>query len=327
MLKKSLILGAVFGALASSAAANPFYIDTGLDFGANGSTTTSVISELGYTGTLATSIYLGNPAVVGTPVIDTNIAATMGGFGFVPGARTALDGTALTFFLPSASIPGFFNIDALNFVAGPTDGNGFTGGTGGCPLCYGGIISNGAPLWGLTYQYTISGVTTATGVSFTSGFFDVFYEDGTSTIQVLRLNVTGSALNAANLDIFGNVTYDWDGDGLDDDASAFAKAFFVDAATNTTFYSNWVLGFPPENLSVSWKIDTNVNPPLPTVSQLNCTAPLDATLPTACTGPLIRQTTLDGSVTFAVPEPGVLLLFGVGLLGLALTRKVLQSKA
>ncbi|MFN2349120.1 MAG: PEP-CTERM sorting domain-containing protein, partial [Thioalkalivibrio sp.] len=176
--------------------------------------------------------------------------------------------------------------------------------------------------WGLTYDYVIEGATTATGVQFDSGFFDVFYENGTDRIQVLRLNVTGSDLEAANLDIFGNITYDFNGDGTDDAAgNPFVQNFFVDFESGMTFYELWETGFAVGDLmSVRWILDTNINPPLPTANQL---VEYDFDGGTS----LIRQTTLDGSVAFQVPEPWTLGLFGAGLLALGFAARRRRDQA
>ncbi len=310
MIKKTLVVSAL-GALMSAnvAMAGPFVIDTGFDFDGAGGTTTTAANELGYTDTRATSIYLGDPSVAGTPVVDTNIESVMNSYGFAEGTFTAIDGTS-DVDMSYPNDPAQKNIDALNFVDAAPDGNGFVSGVGGFPNDYGFAGVEGST-WGLTYDYMIEGTTTATGVSYNSGYFDVYFEDGTDRTQVVRLNVTGSDLAAANLDIFGNVTYDFDGDGIDDAAGdSFLENFFVDVESGETFYSLWKAGYDVGNLmNVSWILDTNVNPPLPTEDELVAFAGEDGTS-------LIRQANLDGSVVFQVPEPWTLGLFGAGLLAL-----------
>lgn len=309
-MKKSLIAlaaGAVLGlTIASSALATPVYINNGVDYGLNGSTSTTNFDQLGYTGTLATSIYLGNPAVAGTQVIDTNDSAVMNTYGFAPGAKTSLAGTPISVPVPGG-VPmypgtgpagvGTLNIDSLNY---PADDNGFTTGQGS--------NAYGSGRWGLTYTYTIFGVTTATGTNFTSGIFKVFYQDGGVAKQVLRMDLTNSALNLANLDLYGTINYDFNNDGIDNDADAFVKSFFNDGKPGGgTFYSNWAAN--PN--SVSWHLDTNVNPPIPTTAQLWLSP----------TGALFRQSTLDGSIEYNVPEPGSLALLGLGLAGLGFLQR------
>jgi hypothetical protein len=316
MIKKLLVAAALGTVMSTSAVyAGPFQIDVGFDASGNGSTSTGSIDELGYTGTLATSIYLGDPGTPGTAVVDTNIESVMNAYGFASIAGTPYGGpNPGTFSYPLD--PSQKNIASLNPINTFADNNGFTN---GITVPYGTPVGDGV-FWGLTYDYHIEGVTTAAGVDFNSGFFDVFYENGTDRIQVLRLNVTGSDLEVANLDIFGNVSYDFNGDGTDDAAGdSFVQNFFIDVESGLTFYELWESGFAVGNLmSVRWILDTNVNPPLPSADQLAMTD----------TGALIRQTTLDGSVGFqVVPEPWTLGLFGAGLLALGFAARRRRDQA
>lgn len=250
-----------------------------------GGNQTDVFNEFGYTGTLATSIYgfdTSTNQFTGN-FYDTNVVSELTAAG-LPFSGTAMDGANwVNLVMPGSSQN---TIAKLNPLDGWFD-----------------ELAGFNEAWRLTYTYHFDGYINDTGPVLTGGWFELNYVgryDSSNNRVVLQGEVTGSQLNLGNLDIFFDVTYAEAGFLWVQNENGD----FVDASTQKT----------------SLILDTNVNPPLPTLDQLLLVADVGGNVNA------IRQTTLDGSITARIeiqlPEPSTIALLGLGLLGLAgITRR------
>lgn len=245
-------------------------------------TTTGIFNEFGFSQILATSIYdFSDGSPLGS-FFDSNIPTELSAAG-IPTSGTALDGTTTVNLAMPDCPAGQCDIDALSPLVPPlnSDAEGFL------------------QSWDLQVAYHFDGTLTPAGPVYTGGTFDVFFNsinaaegdlaDGT---LVLSGTLTGSNIQAANLDLFFDIDFALDGFLWIDNGSEFIDAGLNDVQSGDPTPATLVL-------------DTNVNPPIPTADQLLLVG-----------NNVIRQTTLDGSITAQIPEPSTVALLGLGMLGL-----------
>ncbi|WP_136679362.1 PEP-CTERM sorting domain-containing protein [Neptunomonas sp. XY-337] len=276
--------------LSSAANANMMYLDLS-SFGGNdadtarfigapdANTQTGSFSEFGFSQMLATSIYDFSDGSLLGDFYDTNIASELNAAG-VPTSGTAIDGvTPVNLAMPNCPA-GQCDIDALSPLVPPlaSDNEGFL------------------QSWDLQVEYHFDGTLTPAGPVYTGGYVNVYFNDlvlgdGDSSGLAFSADLTGSNIQAANLDLFFDITF-----AADDFLNIWNGSAWVDAADAVASGNNPTL-----------TLDTNVNPPIPGADEL-----------LLVDGNLIRQSTLDGSITGKVPAPGSIALFGLGLLGLGL---------
>lgn len=278
---KKLVIASLTAAsmlMSAAASANWMYIDVGTNWyddqdaanvSSNGdaNTTTGLFDEFGFNQLLATSIYDFEDGSLFGSFYDTNIVSELNDAG-IPGSGLVLP-----------SCPAQCDLNSLNPLIPPIlsnqDGEGFLA------------------TWQLLVEYHFDGTLTATGPDYTGGYFNIIFDDRTALNNdrvVVTGTLTGSTIDAANLNLFFDITF------------AETGFLWIDNGSGNFFDAS--AGILDGNYA-QMVIDTNVNPPIPTPDQM-----------TIVGTNAIRQTTLDGSVTARIPEPASLTMLGLGLLGL-----------
>ena len=163
------------------------------------------------------------------------------------------------------------------------------------------IYNTGSPLFADGTMDQLATGFDAIFPTYTGGTFEFFYTDLNTTIstKVLELELDNVEITGSGIVFNALVNFDWYAGG-----DSFVEDFFIDESGFSFYELATAGGAVTEARDVHFRADFNVdNNVIPTCVDAACTT-------------LERETNIDLSGVFSVPEPTSIAILGLGLLGL-----------